>query len=240
MGNEARRRAKQARREKRRTEPKSRPRSGDPRIRTFVIIHESDGTADWTQYSAPVSLFKDAPTDEPGMTFECPRCGAMTYLEGILALSTMVQDLSSSRVLLQDGCVKCGTTMVAQQFGFQAADGAVLATHSFVLETFLEALLDDLRSGNITPDEAVTELADKAPNLHPIVEWIERRGATLTLVATVLLALLSYVHEQDDKSLSPDDIHKIVTTIESDLGDRAERDSEPSPTPSETEMPPAK
>lgn len=242
MTSSQRRRTEKARRRARRLAARaaSGAVSTTPRLwrgdgQTITVVIANDGKSDAMTFEADGDVFRREPTAEPGTFFECDNCDETVYVEGILPVSERVRDISTFRVSMLFGCRACGSDMTAtQQFGVDVGPTTFMTTHPMMRATFLKVLLQSVESGELSPEEAVAAISAEMPELHPIVQWIEKRGATLAIVVSVLLFVLNYVDQRaNDDSLTPEDIQRIVRIMEEDEAASAP----PPPTPASQTSP---
>jgi hypothetical protein len=164
------------------------------------------------------SMFKPAPTSEPGTMFECEDCQWQGYLEGLFSTGSSPNGIAASESVMFGLCPECQGNMYAiDHIILNGPEGGISATHPAGLQFALQILLGKLESGEITPDEAVEELR-KEPILRRIVDRLEAYPATTAIVSTTITAILTVLGTQalqDDRepTLTPDQVEQIVKRV---------------------------
>lgn len=173
------------------------------------------------------TTFLEQETGEPGSWMVCIDCGARYFVDGIVGVTTSKEKIGVPLHVMPFSCPLCGSSMVAENHIVNfSGGGGIAASHPDFLAVALEELLEQLRAGELTAEQAVEQLRT-TPGMSRLVRWIEARGATTGIVVAVLIAVLAYARPPGGggDQVTPEQIEQIVASVVSELEDRADAPS---------------
>lgn len=183
-------------------------------------------------------VFKEWPTSEPGLTMTCQTCAAMFYVEGIVSSTISTTGIGEPLTVMPHSCPMCGGHMRAQEHILNLLDGGVSVTHPAFLPLALEELVRQLQDGELTAEQALSKLRS-TPTLSPIAKWVEARGASISILVSVLLFAITYLAppgSNDEPPLSPDQMAQVIEHVLDGLDER-EKAEQPAVIPPSADLP---
>lgn len=175
------------------------------------------------------SMFKPEPTDEPGTMYECEDCGWRGYLEGIFSTHSNPAGIQATESVIFGMCPECqGNMYGVDEVILNGPDGGIAASHPAGLQFALERLLGKVKSGDVTPDEAIAVLRQE-PMLRRVVDQIEAHPAVSTITASFVTTLIGvlltvlFTSGGDEPmpvpTITPEQVEQIVESVVSKIED---------------------
>ncbi len=156
-------------------------------------------------------------------------CDGAFYIEGVVMGSSRETEHGRPFAVMPYSCPLCGFHMKADQYVARVGGGAIAWTDPDVLILELQVLLDSLEAGEATPSDVAEQLR-ATEGMSPLVRFIESRGATASIIASVLVGVLMYINppgEEPPPGLTPEQIEQIVESVVSEIDEQPTGESAP-------------
>lgn len=123
------------------------------------------------------------------------------------------------------GCPRCGGQAGLVRPTVEISDGgqSTLIASSPELLDHLRDLVERLRAGQVSAEEAADAIEASFPSLRKLATWIRANHMGLAAWAAVVVAVLTYV--QDNQGIAPEDLPAVIEQVV----DQVEQHHEPAP-----------
>jgi hypothetical protein len=143
----------------------------------------------------------------------CPTCGLIFRSNVIDITGSTGIEMSGNR----EQCRRCGSMAELPDGTFSVADDTieVLAATGLTRERLfrLQAVLDQVRTGDLPPADATEAIADEAPSLRPLLERFGpamQRALIVFLLAVIQILAAQELAELRDDSATKQDVARAV------------------------------